>query len=144
MKRAKRTAVIVSGYFNPVHKGHIELFENAKSLGDVLIVIVNSDHQRELKGSRKFMDENERLKVIETLKPVDFAVISVDEDKTQCKTIAEIFAMFGKHFNIIFANGGDQTNTSIPEAEICEALNVKLVDGLGKKIQSSSWLLKQF
>ena len=58
MKRAKRTAVIVSGYFNPVHKGHIELFENAKALGDVLIVIVNSDHQRELKGSKKLLNYN--------------------------------------------------------------------------------------
>jgi D-beta-D-heptose 7-phosphate kinase/D-beta-D-heptose 1-phosphate adenosyltransferase len=143
MKKAKRTAVVVSGYFNPVHKGHLELFENAKSLGDILIVIVNSDLQRELKGSKAFMNEDERLLIIETLKTVDFALISSDEDKTQCKTIAEIFAMFSKRFNIIFANGGDQTNQSIPEADTCNFLNIKMVDGLGKKVQSSSWLLKQ-
>ena len=139
----KRTAVIVSGYFNPVHKGHLDLLENAKSLGDLLIVIVNSDKQRELKGSREFMDEKERLRIIETLKPVDFAMISVDEDRTQNATIKEVWTMFSRSFNIIFANGGDQTNTSIPEAETCEFLNIKLVDGLGKKVQSSSWLLKQ-
>ena len=143
MKKAKRTAVVVSGYFNPVHKGHLELFENAKALGDILIVIVNSDLQRELKGSKAFMNEDERLLIIETLKTVDFALISSDEDKTQCKTIAEIFAMFSKRFNIIFANGGDQTNQSIPEADTCNFLNIKMVDGLGKKVQSSSWLLKQ-
>ena len=139
----KRTAVVVSGYFNPVHKGHLDLLENAKSLGDLLIVIVNSDKQRELKGSRQFMDEQERLRIIESLKPVDFAMISVDEDRTQNATLKEIWTMFSRSFNIIFANGGDQTNTSIPEAETCEFLNIKLVDGLGKKVQSSSWLLKQ-
>ena len=139
----KRTAVIVSGYFNPVHKGHLDLLENAKSLGDLLIVIVNSDKQRELKGSREFMDEKERLRILESLKPVDFAMISVDEDRTQNATIKEVWTMFSRSFNIIFANGGDQTNTSIPEAETCEFLNIKLVDGLGKKVQSSSWLLKQ-
>lgn len=139
----KRTAVVVSGYFNPVHKGHLELFEKAKELGNVLIVIVNSDLQRELKGSREFMSEDERLRIVEALKPVDFAMISVDEDKTQCRTLKEVWTMFSRNFNIIFANGGDQTNTSIPEAETCEFLNIKLVDGLGKKVQSSSWLLKK-
>jgi cytidyltransferase-like protein len=143
MKKNKRTAVVVSGYFNPVHKGHLELFENAKALGDVLIVIVNSDHQRELKGSREFMTEDERLRIVEALKPVDFALISVDEDKTQNRTLKEVWSMFGRAFNVVFANGGDQTNTSIPEAETCEFLNIKLVDGLGKKVQSSSWLLNK-
>ena len=139
----KPKAIIVSGYFNPLHKGHLELFEKAKAAGDQLWVIVNSDLQRELKGSREFMSEDERLRIVEALSTVDFALISSDEDKTQCKTLGEIFAMFSKRFNIVFANGGDQTNTSIPEAETCEFLNIKLVDGLGKKVQSSSWLLKQ-
>ena len=141
--KEKRTAVVVSGYFNPVHKGHLELMEKAKALGDFLIVIVNSDKQREMKGSRKFMDEKERLRIVEALKPVDFAMISVDEDSTQNKTLTEAWAMFGRAFNMIFANGGDQTNESIPEAETCEVLGIKLIDGLGKKVQSSSWILKQ-
>ena len=94
-------------------------------------------------GFKEFMDEEERLRMVEALKPVDFALISVDEDRTQCQTLKEVWAMFGRAFNIIFANGGDQTNTSIPEAETCEFLNIKLVDGLGKKVQSSSWLLKK-
>lgn len=139
----KRTAVVVSGYFNPVHKGHLDLLESAKKLGDLLIVIVNSDKQREIKGSREFMKEEERLRIIESLKPVDFALISVDEDSTQNTTLKEVWTMFSRSFNLIFANGGDQTNTSIPEAETCEFLNIKLIDGLGKKVQSSSWLLNK-
>lgn len=139
----KQTAVVVSGYFNPVHKGHLELLYKAKSLGDFLIVIVNSDEQRELKGSKEFMGEEERLQVIKSLKPVDFALISVDKDKTQCATLKEVWTMFSRAFNIIFANGGDQTNVSIPEAETCNFLNIKLIDGLGKKVQSSSWLLNK-
>ena len=51
----KSKVTIVSGYFNPLHKGHLELFEKAKALGDQLWVIVNSDLQRELKGSKAFM-----------------------------------------------------------------------------------------
>jgi len=143
MKKEKRTAVVVSGYFNPVHKGHLELFEKARTVGDILIVIVNSDHQRELKGSKEFMNEDERLRIVEALKPVDFALISADEDKTQNRTLKEIWTMFNRTFNIVFANGGDQTNESIPESETCDFLNIKMIDGLGKKVQSSSWLLKQ-
>ena len=143
MKKEKRTAVVVSGYFNPVHKGHLELFEKARTVGDILIVIVNSDHQRELKGSKEFMNEDERLRIVEALKPVDFALISADEDKTQNCTLKEIWTMFNRTFNIVFANGGDQTNESIPESETCDFLNIKMIDGLGKKVQSSSWLLKQ-
>ena len=139
----KRTAVVISGYFNPVHKGHLELMHKAKAIGDLLIVIVNSDKQRELKGSREFMSEDERLEMVEALKPVDFALISTDEDQTQCKTLKEVWTMFSRSINIVFANGGDQTNASIPEAETCEFLNIKLVDGLGKKVQSSSWLLNK-
>ena len=78
--------VIVSGYFNPIHKGHIEYFENAKSQGDKLWVIVNSDLQRELKGSKEFQDEDERLTIVKSLRVVDKAVLSIDEDRTVSKT----------------------------------------------------------
>ena len=68
--------VITSGYFNPLHKGHLELFYNAKEVGDVW-VIVNNDHQRKLKGSKEFMDEDERLEIITALKVVDIALLSI-------------------------------------------------------------------
>ena len=65
--------VIVSGYFNPLHKGHLELFKKAKEVGDLRCVIVNNDIQRELKGSQFFMDEEERIEIIRALKIVDMA-----------------------------------------------------------------------
>lgn len=136
--------VIVSGYFNPIHKGHIEYFENARKCGDQLWVIVNSDLQRDLKGSTAFQDENERLKIVSSLRVVDKAIISIDDDRTVCKTIKDIVKNNNTHHRkFMFANGGDQNNDSIPEAQICKELGVELVDGLGKKIQSSSWLLEK-
>ena len=77
-----KKVVIVSGYFNPVHKGHIEYFNNARACGDELCVIVNSDFQRELKGSKEFMKQEERLFIVENLRMVDHAVMSVDQDRT--------------------------------------------------------------
>ena len=139
----KKKAVIVSGYFNPIHKGHLELFTKAKAQGDYLFVIVNSDLQRELKGSKEFQDEVERLLIVQSLKMVDGAMVSIDEDKTQCKTIEMTYKLLSEEYDLAFANGGDQNNNSIPEAGICEALGVSLIDGLGDKIQSSSWLLNK-
>lgn len=139
----KRKAVIVSGYFNPVHKGHLELFKKANEIGDFLIVLVNSDHQRKLKGSKEFQDESERLQIIQSLKSVGYACISVDKDKTQVESLKMIHRKFGDVFDLTFANGGDQTNETIPESLICNELGITLVDGLGDKIQSSSWLLKK-
>ena len=69
-------AIIVSGYFNPLHKGHLELFKNAKAAGDQLWVIVNSDLQRALKGSKEFMDQDERLLIVSAIGIVDKALIS--------------------------------------------------------------------
>jgi len=138
----KPNAIIVSGYFNPLHKGHLELFQEAKERGDMLMVIVNSDLQRELKGSKEFMKEEERFIIISSIKYVDFAMISVDKDQTQIESIKEIYRMYNKTHNLTFANGGDQNNDTIPEAGICKTLGVHLIDGLGDKIQSSSWLLK--
>lgn len=138
----KPKAIIVSGYFNPLHRGHLELFKKAKSAGDELWVIVNSDLQRALKGSKEFMDENERLTIVSAIKYVDKALISVDQDKTQCATLSHFADKFGADFELYFANGGDQKNESIPEVPICREKEIVLLEGLGDKIQSSSWLLK--
>lgn len=138
----KEKAIIVSGYFNPIHKGHLEYFHNAKLHADRLFVIVNSDHQRALKGSKEFQREDERLFIVSNIKPVDQAFLSIDEDRTVKQSIKKIVEDHNDKYDFIFANGGDQNNQSIPEAEICNELGVKLLDGLGDKIQSSSWLLK--
>jgi cytidyltransferase-like protein len=139
----KPKAIIVSGYFNPIHKGHLELFEKAKGAGDELWVIVNSDLQRALKGSKEFMDENERLIIVSAIKHVDKALISIDQDKTQRATLTHLADSYNNDFDLFFANGGDQNNESISEVSVCKEKGIKLIEGLGDKIQSSSWLLKK-
>ena len=138
-----RKAIIVSGYFNPIHKGHLEYFKNAKQHADFLFVIVNSDLQRKLKGSKPFQDEKERMIIVNSIKGVDKAILSIDKDRTVCETIKKIAQEYGQEFSLAFANGGDQNNETIPEKPVCEQLGVELVDGLGDKIQSSSWLLNK-
>ena len=138
-----KKAIIVSGYFNPLHKGHLELFQEAKERSEMLMVIVNSDLQRELKGSKEFMLEDERFQIISSIKYVDFAMISIDNDQTQIESIKDIYRIYNKTHHLAFANGGDQNNNTIPEAGICKKLGVYLIDGLGDKIQSSSWLLNK-
>ena len=135
--------VIVSGYFNPVHKGHIEYFNKSKSFGDKLYVIVNNDKQRELKGSKEFQSEDERMLIVGSLKMVDEVILSVDSDRTVRETLRSIDVLYGKDNELFFTNGGDQNNETIPERPICEELGITLIDGLGEKIQSSSWLLKK-
>jgi cytidyltransferase-like protein len=139
-----KTLVIASGYFNPVHKGHIEYLQQSKELGDELFVIINNDVQRELKGSKEFMNEYERKFIVENLKSVDKVFVSFDEDRMVNKTLKRLFELHSKDFDkVIFTNGGDQTAETIGEREICEQLGIEMVFGLGDKIQSSSWLLKK-
>ncbi|PTM01553.1 MAG: cytidyltransferase [Candidatus Arcticimaribacter sp.] len=140
---SKKKGMIVSGYFNPIHKGHIEYLNNAKALSDELFVIVNNDRQRILKGSDEFQEEHERVYIVSNIKSVNHCVLSIDQDRTVCKTIEKIALNFGDDYELSFANGGDQNNKSIPEKPICDQLGISLVDGLGDKIQSSSWLLKK-
>jgi glycerol-3-phosphate cytidylyltransferase-like family protein len=89
------------------------------------------------------MDEKERILIISELKIVDNTILSVDFDRTVSMTLKYINQKFSKTHELYFANGGDQNNTSIPEIKICEKLGIKLIDGLGDKIQSSSWILSE-
>ena len=141
-KIMKENAIIVSGYFNPLHKGHIEYFLNAKKIADKLIVVVNNDKQRGIKGSKEFMLQDERIFIVKNLKMVDFVYLSIDQDRSVSQTIILIHKELAKDYNLLFGNGGDQTNEVIPEKEICNNLSIELIDNLGDKIQSSSILLK--
>lgn len=127
--------VCASGYFNPLHKGHVEYLEKARELGDYLIVIVNSDEQRKLKGSKEFMHQDERMAIVGALRCVDEVFLSIDKDGTVCESIRAI----KPH---VFAKGGDRFVGEIPEVKVCNELGIQIVDSLGEKIQSSSWLLK--
>lgn len=127
----KAKVIAVSGYFDPLHVGHIEYLEMARGLGGKLIVIVNNDKQAELKKGSSFMNEKDRLKIIKSLKCVDEALIAIDIDGTVCESLRSCRPD-------IFANGGDRKEEEIPEAKVCQELNIKMVDGLGEKIRSSS------
>ena len=123
--------VVVSGYFDPVHKGHIEMFQRAKALGDKLIVIMNSDMQAIAKKGKPFMQERERKTIHEAIRFVDEVVISIDKDRSVCETLRMVHPD-------IFANGGDRFTHEVPETKLCRELGIEIVDGLGNKIQSSS------
>ena len=123
--------VATSGYFDPLHVGHLECLELAKKLGDKLIVIVNSDHQARLKKGKPFMKEDDRLKIVAALKCVDEVFLSIDTDSSVCKSLEAIKPD-------IFANGGDRSLDEIPETAVMKKYNIKMVDGLGDKIRSSS------
>jgi cytidyltransferase-like protein len=139
----KSKIIIVSGYFNPLHKGHIEYFKIAKKLGDKLFVIVNNDNQRKIKESKEFMLQQERVLIVNELSITDKVFLSIDQDRSVSLTIKKIHSIYFSNYRLFFVNGGDQTNSFIPEAKICAELGIELVDGLGDKIQSSSWLLNK-
>lgn len=138
--------VIASGYFNPIHVGHVEYLELAKELGDKLYVIVNSDHQAELKrGVPSFMPQQDRLSIVQGLKSVDGSMMSIDQDLSVCESIKELWTELirdedAKEF--VFAKGGDRFSSEIPEAIICKDLGIEIVDGLGDKIRNSSDFVK--
>ena len=132
----KQIIVAASGYFDPIHIGHIEYLEKAKKLGTKLIVILNTDEQAILKKGYVFMPLEERKKILESLKFVDEVFVSIDKDKSVCKSLEAIKPN-------IFAKGGDRTISNIPEADICNKHNIKIIDGLGDKLQSSSELVKK-
>ena len=127
----KLTTVAVSGYFDPIHVGHLEYLQLAKKLGDKLIVIINNNFQAKLKKGSTFMDEKDRMEIVAALRCVDEVFLSIDEDKSVCKSLEYIKPD-------IFANGGDRSLEEIPETSVMEKYNIKMVDGLGLKIRSSS------
>lgn len=133
--KGKEIVVVVSGYFNPLHVGHLDMIEKAKKLGDKLIAIVNNDTQVDLKGSVPFMSQKDRVRIIKALRDVDEVFLSIDKDKTVCKSLKKISPD-------IFANGGDRKNINdVPEFPICQEYGIKMVDGLGRKIRASSKMI---
>ena len=140
-------ASIVSGGFDPLHVGHIELLNKAKKLTEGLVVILNTDDFLTQKKGKPFMKFEERKIILENLSCVDLVVGSVDTDNTVCKTLEDLASLRTQLPNgeewekLYFCNGGDRTDgTNTPEHVTCERLGIEPVYGLGEKIQSSSWL----
>lgn len=136
---------IVSGGFDPVHVGHVELLQKAREKADSLFVIVNNDAFLERKKGKAFMPLKERIAIMQSFKGVELALESVDEDDTVCETLTWLSAAYKPKFEeIFFCNGGDRTSgENTPEHEICLKVGIEPVYGLGDKIQSSSCLLKK-
>ena len=141
--------IITSGFFNPVHVGHINLLSEAKQLGDFLVVIVNNDEQVKLKGSVPFMKQEERIEIIKNLKFVDEVFLSVDNyTDGEERPISESLKIMAEKYSgneLIFAKGGDRGIDEIPwqEKEVCQKFNIKVITNVGGgKVQSSSWLIK--
>lgn len=137
--------VVCSGYFNPLHKGHVEYIQRSKEIageGGKLIVIVNSDEQAIQKHGYSFMPIEDRVAVLSALRWVDEVVVSIDKDRSVNTTLEMLCQRTHGEKPTHFTNAGDQTNESIAEKETCIKHGVDLVDGLGDKIQSSRWIIK--
>jgi cytidyltransferase-like protein len=128
--------VAVSGYMDPIHKGHIEYLKLAKEFvgpTGTVVVILNNDHQARLKKGRPFMECEERKTIVQAVKYVDEVFVSIDQDETVCRSLPMVFVDY-------FIKGGDRYSHEIPETPVCESLGIKILDGFGDKIQSSSAL----
>ena len=143
-KKKKQVVVAVSGGFDPLHIGHVRLFQEARKLGDKLVVILNNDNWLKAKKGYVFMPQKERKEILEALACVDKVVISghskKPKDMSVCKELQTIKPD-------IFANGGDRKKGKIPtpEVETCRKINCKMVYNIGRggKVQSSSWLVEK-
>ena len=133
-----KTLVIVSGYFSPLHCGHLDYLEAGAALGDRLVVIVNNDFQQQKKKGKVIIPEGDRLRIVKALSIVDDAYIAIDEDSSVKKTIMDI-ASTNQGFHLIFGNGGDRNQLSdIPEGEVCKEHNIELVFGVGGSTKKDS------
>ena len=147
-KKNKRQKIIVavSGGFDPTHVGHVRLFNEAKKLGDELVVILNNDHWLKDKKGFVFIPQEERKEILEAIKWVDRVLITDHKpgeyfkDRSVCRSLRKI----QPH---IFANGGDRKpdGDPVPEVALCEELGIEMIYNVGEggKIQSSSWLVEQ-
>ena len=134
----EKTLVIVSGYFSPLHCGHLDYLEAGASLGDRLIVIVNNDLQQKKKKGKVILPQQDRLRIVKALSIVDEACVAIDDDSSVKKTIESI-ALKNQQFNLIFANGGDRNQPSdIPEVDVCKEHKIQLIFGVGGSTKRDS------
>jgi|TARA_Y100000817_G_scaffold152269_1_gene119026 cytidyltransferase-like protein len=134
----EKTLVIVSGYFSPLHCGHLDYLEAGASLGDRLIVIVNNDLQQKKKKGKVILPQQDRLRIVKALSIVDEACVAIDDDSSVKKTI-EFIALKNQQFNLIFANGGDRNQPSdIPEVDVCREHKIQLIFGAGGSTKRDS------
>ena len=154
----RKSIIVLSGGFDPVHKGHLRMFREASNLGHQVIVGLNSDDWLSRKKDKPFMKFEERKEILEGFKYVNQVLAFDDSDDTASSLIKQVRTIYsGKGFNydyldsnptgetdynLYFANGGDRTSDNVPEMKVCDELGVEMIWGIGGgKIQSSSWLI---
>lgn len=135
---SRPVAVIVSGYFSPLHIGHLDMIESGARLGDKLVVIVNNNAQQKAKKGKVIIDEEDRLRLVRALRDVDEALISVDQDRTVCESIRVVAQRHPNH-DLVFANGGDRASGQVvPEAAICEEFGIQMIFDMGGNEKADS------
>tara|TARA_R110000765_G_scaffold35714_1_gene80194 strand:+ start:2715 stop:3377 length:663 start_codon:yes stop_codon:yes gene_type:complete len=151
MAKKKYKVMLVSGGFDPVHKGHLEMIEQARKQADEVWVILNNDNWLRQKKGQEFMGEKERQYIMSQVKGVTKTFVCnprSSSDNTVCDAIYSAVVAYRREFNdnlsMAFGNGGDRVEGKTPEADYCDSMEVEMVWGLGKKVQSSSWLLEKF
>ncbi|MFA6553986.1 MAG: adenylyltransferase/cytidyltransferase family protein [Candidatus Paceibacterota bacterium] len=139
-KKNKEIVVAVSGGFDPVHIGHVRMFNEAKKLGHRLVVILNNDNWLKAKKGYAFMSQHERKEIIEAFESVDEVVITSHPEDPADMSVCDELINIKPH---IFANGGDRTNKNVPEIPVCEEIGCDMIYNIGEggKVQSSSWLV---
>ena len=147
----KYKVILVSGGFDPVHKGHLQMIEAARELAEEVWVILNNDTWLKQKKGKSFMKEKEREYIMSQVKGVTRTFIChprIPADKTVCDGIYSAIMAFRRDYDeplsMAFGNGGDRVKGNIPEEEYCNSMGVEMVWNLGEKIQSSSWLLEKY
>ena len=141
-KRSKKVDM-VSGGFDPIHIGHIRYIQEAKKLGDELVVVLNNDNWLRIKKGKEFMPGKERKEIIEAINGVDAVLLSGHAKNTRDMSVCAEIKKIKPH---IFANGGDRFADNIPEFKLCNDLGIEMVFNVGRggKIRSSSELLKKY
>ena len=136
-----RRAAIVSGYFNPLHIGHLDMMEAARALADALVVIVNNDAQQVLKKGKVITSESDRLRIVEALRVADAALVAVDDDGSVAASLEAIHAAY-PGIELVFCNGGDRSpdGDAVPSGEVavCERLGIEMVWGVGGDTKADS------
>jgi cytidyltransferase-like protein len=145
--------IVISGYFNPLHTGHLDYIDQARVLGDMLIVIVNNDRQVKIKGSHPFLKQEDRLRIVSSLKNVDLAIIAADTDVTVVASLRELWHQNQRQpidskktvdNSMVFANGGDRKRGNTPEEDFCKSVGIETVYNVGgEKTQSSGEILRR-
>ncbi len=127
--------VIVSGFFNPLHGGHLDMIEAARKMGDRLVVVVNNDDQQLIKKGKIILDQDNRTRLMRALRDVDEVFLSIDTEPPVINTL-ELLAKQYHGEQLVFANGGDRDSvTAIPETEVCEKYGIELVFGVGTGVR---------